>query len=319
MLRRHGLLLRDRVPAAVRERTRHHGEILRRHVDGTLSGVDVGDHLWIVLDEAVGGHQRGDRLIALIRRGLRLVDLLVHCELAAREILQGRENLLPFGLVRRTGDHAGRRDRARVHERIDLMALVLLDRHDRVEDLPGGVHADGVLEHLGAAVLDHAGESENLGDRLDREERVGIADGVDASLGRDERDTEQSRRNFGERGDVVRVLALGDALKFRVRFLEHAFDRRFVERTALRRRSFNTHRNHNARSHEHGCCGTNEATRHGVSPPRDHCIRLAIPFKRISDRSGNYSRVYHLCAPIFERLTPADASTPPVAPHGSRP
>jgi hypothetical protein len=69
----------------------------------------------------------------------------------------------------RPADHARRRDRARIHHRVHLGALVPLDRVDGVEDLPRGVHAHVALDGVDALLLHDPGHGEDLGDRLDRD------------------------------------------------------------------------------------------------------------------------------------------------------
>ena len=78
-------LVRDRIDAAVRERSGHLGQILGINIDGALLGVEAGRLVRIAPDALVGIHQQaGNRLVALI--GIADSDLYtssIHRELAA--------------------------------------------------------------------------------------------------------------------------------------------------------------------------------------------------------------------------------------------
>ena len=141
--------------AARCQRRRHRGEILRVDADRALTGVEIDRLLPVALDVAVGEHERADRLVALVGVGLGLVDVLQHAQLSSRGVVVEADDLRPHRIRCRSGHHARRRDRARIHQRIHLRRSRpddrpdAFDRDDRVEPCAGGVDADAFLDRLG--------------------------------------------------------------------------------------------------------------------------------------------------------------------------
>jgi hypothetical protein len=124
----------------------------------------------------------------------------------------------------------GRRDRARVHERIHSGAPVAgydlgaFDRDDRIEAGARRVHANPLLDRLEALFLNDLRRGEHFRDRLDGHFRRHVAGGVDLPVGRHDRDAVQLGINLGERRNVVGILALGQVLVFRVCGVDRLLD-----------------------------------------------------------------------------------------------
>ena len=87
------------------------------------------------------------------------------------------------------------------------------DRDDRVEPRARRIDADSFLDRLGTLLLDDLRHREDLGDRLDRDLGLDVAGRIDFAVDGDQRDAEQIRIDFGERRNVVRVLAFLEVLE----------------------------------------------------------------------------------------------------------
>ena len=219
-----------RIPAARGQRGRHGREILRVHADRTLTRVEVDRLLPVALDVAVGEHQRADGLVALVGVGLGLVDVLQHGQLSSGSGVVEAADLLPHRVRCRSRHHAGRRDRARIHQRVHLRRSRSGDRPDafnrdnRVEPRPCGIDADALCDRARALLLDDLGHREDLGDGLDRHLALHVAGGVDLAVGGDQGDAEQVRIDLGERRNVVGVLAFVERPELRVGGVDRLLD-----------------------------------------------------------------------------------------------
>jgi hypothetical protein len=111
----HDLFPGDRIPASRCQRCRHRRQILRVHPNGALTSVDVDRLLPVALDVTVREHERADGLVALVSVGFGLVDVLQNAQLSSRGVVVKADDLLPNRIRCRSGHHARRRDRARIH------------------------------------------------------------------------------------------------------------------------------------------------------------------------------------------------------------
>ena len=98
-------------------------------------------------------------------------------------------------------DQRGGDDRAGVDHRVERYARARL-QGDRVERLAAGLDVDVLTHSLFPDRLQGEGESERLGDRLDRELLAGVADFIDGATGGHDTDAEQVRVGRAELGDV---------------------------------------------------------------------------------------------------------------------
>jgi hypothetical protein len=219
-LRADDLPVGERVDAAVRERGAHHGEVARGHAQARLARVEVDRLGRVGVEALVALEQPGEALVAVVGLAGRAVDLVVELELAAGE---GGEPVVdePPPLVRvRAGDEARDRDRAGVHHRVRAPVGASLDRLERVEREPGGVHADAPADLLAPELLADEGVEERLGDAHDRQLGIGVAGGVEVPADARDADGEAAGRHAPERRVDVRerpvvvrpvaVVGLGD-------------------------------------------------------------------------------------------------------------
>jgi hypothetical protein len=122
---------------------------------------------------------------------------------AARHDVEDAQHARLAGLV---AHEAGGRDRARVDHRVEGPAA-LLKEADAVGAVAGRRHADLVEHAFETVVLQSERVGVGLGDRLDGELFVGLADGVDAAVGGDDGDAEGRRIGSRELGNVAGDLA----------------------------------------------------------------------------------------------------------------
>ena len=111
-------------------------------------------------------------------------------------------------------DHARRRNRSRIHQRVHLGGPGSDDRpdafnrDDRIEPCARGIDADPLFDGFRSLLLDHLSHREDLRDRLDRDCGLHVTGGVDLAVGGDQGDSEQIGIDFGQGRNVVGVLAL---------------------------------------------------------------------------------------------------------------
>src|SRR5262245_2245639 len=133
--------LRDRIHTAVCERGGHDRDIARGHVKRTLPRVDIGRLERIEVDPPVTLKQVSDALVALVGRGLGLVDLAIEHEISTGEAGQTVLNEHPLRLGVDPRREAGSGYRTRVYHRIGRAAARVLDRNYRIERQTGAVDA----------------------------------------------------------------------------------------------------------------------------------------------------------------------------------
>ena len=207
--RRDDPLAGERVETARGEARAHEGEVAGGHEDGALRDVP-GDHvLGTVLDDAVAAHHVAEGEVAVRGGQLGLVGLLVHPQWPAGERgEQGDEPVDPLLRARvRPHEELVHGDGAGVDHGV-VRAVGLRLEGELVERLPGGVQGHAGV-HLGAAAVHEGGRvPERLGDGLDGELRLVVAGGVEVPRDGGEGDAQPVRVRGGQRGDVLRELAL---------------------------------------------------------------------------------------------------------------
>ena len=179
------------VDPAVRECCPHRREVVNGDLQGALARVDVGGCVRVEVEPAVAVQQVRDAVVAHVRAGLGRIHVLAHAQLTAGEAREPVTDALELLVGRGAWYQAGRRDRTRVDERVHRSVVVQLDGHQRVERKASAVHAEVVPRGLVALVLAHQGEDERLGNALDREEGVDVADLERPAPGADHGDAEQ--------------------------------------------------------------------------------------------------------------------------------
>jgi hypothetical protein len=217
-------LLGQRVHPAVSQGRAHHRQILCAHVQRALSGVEVGRLGRVQVDPVVALEKAGDALVAEVggRRGG--VDFFVERKGPAGEPGQTVVDELPPGLSGRARYQARRCDRPRIHHRVRPAVRTPLDRPERVERQPRGIHPELAAGLLVAQRLTDQGEHERLGDAHDRELVLGVTDRVDIAAGADHANAEKVALHPGERRVNLGVPAFGHGLVGLVRFVDQQAD-----------------------------------------------------------------------------------------------
>ncbi len=170
--------------------------------DGALPEVLVEQDRHGVVDVAVGRHEVGECGVAVAVRGLGGGDLLV--EVQGRVAALGSEEVEQFpGGVPGTGVEAvGDHERARVDERIPRDAVLVLQLHQRVERVAGGLAAH-VLPECVALAGQVQGEREDLGDGLRGKRQPPVPHPVDRAVQLGHGHAETARIARRECRDVV--------------------------------------------------------------------------------------------------------------------
>ena len=197
----------QRIDAVIGERRRHDGEVAAGDGDGALPEIEV-EHLdRIALDHAGVQHHIGDGAVAMAGRVFRLEHLLVDLEPAAGEARRtgracARCALLPSSPVHQLGDGDG----AGIDHGVERPVGDLVE-HDRVERFAGRLDADMLQHVLAPVMLERVAVHEGLRHRLDGEEVVGVADGVDLAVDGGDGDAEVAGSALPSSRDVVGDLA----------------------------------------------------------------------------------------------------------------
>ena len=175
---------------------RHHRQVAGGDQHRALTEVRVDRLVDTGAQRARGAHQVRHRAVAVAGRALGREDGLVDGERAAGERLQDGED------AREAADERGGQDRARVDQRVGGPARARLEA-DGVERLAAGLGPDALLDRVEAHVLQRQRVDEGLGDRLDRQRRLGVAGAVDVAVEAGEREPEPRRIGARELRDVV--------------------------------------------------------------------------------------------------------------------
>ncbi len=186
----------------------------REVVDGdehrALREVEIERLLDAIGDDPVLQQQVGDRPVAVAGRPLGVPDVPVDLRPPAEVELVHRGDPVEAGLQVVTLDHVRDRDRAGVDHRVRRATLVFVEV-DRVEALAGRRDADAGEDVVAPVRLEREPVEQQLRDRLDREQLLGIAEGDVAIVDGDAADREEVRIDGGELGDVGGGLALPHA------------------------------------------------------------------------------------------------------------
>ena len=139
-------------------------------------------------------------------RVLRLEHLLVDLEPAAGEVGEQVEHCGDALFLRFARHQRGDGDGAGIDHGVERPVGDLVE-HDRVESFPRRLDADMVQHVLAPVMLERVAVHEGLRNRLDGEEVVGVAGGVDLAVDRGERDAEYAGIGLAELRDIVGDLA----------------------------------------------------------------------------------------------------------------
>ena len=194
---------------AVRQRGRHHREVVRVHGDGALAGVDVGGDGGVVVEPPVGVHElarwpgcagwwppptcRPPRRRSSFRPA------------KASWMAEDARPLLLAGLAL---DEAGGGDGAGVHEGVHLLPLICSMATMELKTCP--VASTPILSRtaVAPAVSSTLASVKTLEIDWMENGRVDVPLLEGLAVDGDERDAEELRVDLGERRDVVGVLAL---------------------------------------------------------------------------------------------------------------
>ena len=169
-------------------------------VIGALAEVQIETFLRISLHDVECAQEVRDRPVAVAGHALRGVDRLVHRErppgVAAVEVEHVGERALQG-----VGKQGRSRDRARVDHRVGRCAGIRCEV-DRVERVAARLDPDPLVHLLLSQPLEREGVRQRLRNRLQREGRPAVADLVQRSSGRGERDAERVGIGARELGDV---------------------------------------------------------------------------------------------------------------------
>jgi len=188
------------------------GELAAGHRQRAMMEIDAEDVLDRMIEASEGAHETREREIAEAGDGLGAGHLVVDDDiLVVGEIADEAHDFADQLLRRMAGeDQVADRDRPGIDERITRLAAFMLELHDRVEGRTGRLAPDPVPDIL-AMLAERQRQREHLGNALDRERHLRIADAMHLAARRDDRHAEMLRINAGKLRYVIGNLALAQA------------------------------------------------------------------------------------------------------------
>jgi hypothetical protein len=190
------------VDAVIGECRAHQREIAGAQGERALAEIEVEHLLRIALQHARRQHHPGDGAVAVAGLLFGEVDGLVERQIAAGEAgEQGVEGGAAFRLVM-PGDQFGGGDRAGIDHRVERAAVRHVQRH-RIEAVARRLDPDLGEDGVAPMLLQRVAVDEGLGDRLDGEGMIRIANRMDRAVHGGDGDAEQGGIGLGEFGNIA--------------------------------------------------------------------------------------------------------------------
>ena len=127
----------------------------------------------------------------LVGLGFRLINLVVDRQFTPGEKVVSRLDLVPARLRRIGFEEADSGHGACVYKGVERSALMQFQGNHRVERLTCGVATDLAAQGLRSHFIEYMGEGEYLGNRLDGEGVIGVADFCMGTVAEHDADAEQ--------------------------------------------------------------------------------------------------------------------------------
>ena len=195
-----------------------------RHQHRALAEIDIENRADIAFDDRIIAQQIGDGAIAVSGLPLGREDLLVDTEVAAGETDSAVADTFERFAALRLVDQPGTGDGAGIDHRIERP--VVWPQPDRVKRIAARLDADHGLDLLGAKQFQGQREDEGLGDRLDGEKHVAVADLVDVAVDGRQADAEMVRIGLFQLGNIVGERAAIVVLQLRMTTDQEPMQRR---------------------------------------------------------------------------------------------
>ena len=225
MLGRKGSLAGNGVDTTVGQGRRHVSQVAAADQHRALAEVVLQAGHGVAVDDAEVLQHPGDGAVAVAGLALGTVHRLVHSDVVADEVGQGRFDPLPL-LRRCVARHqAGGCDCTSIDHRVERCTSLGIET-DGVEGVAAGLHAHLAGDEVLAPVRQGGGVDEGLGDGLDGEGLVRVAHLVGHPVHGDDADAEPGRVGLGQLGDIAGDLAAIQGGELVVQGLQIGLDRR---------------------------------------------------------------------------------------------
>ncbi len=173
-----------------------------------MTEIEIEDLGWIARDHAGIEHHIGDGAVAVAGGLLRSEHRFVDGEPPAGKPGEELDHGVDAFIQRITLHQLGDRDGAGIDHGIEGPVGHLVE-HDGIERFAGGLDAHMAEHGIAPEMLQRIAIHEGLRYRLDGEDVVGVAGGIDLAIDGGERNAEQRRIGLAELGDIVGDLAAG--------------------------------------------------------------------------------------------------------------